>query len=279
MTIDSGVQLAALLLLLGLILALWLGWRRIRAASQLRYYLLRRERLNQGWRLLLLGIGLGLLSILTQLFGRQAVYIIIPPTPSTTPSPTVTSTPTISSTPTITATATITLTPSQTATPTITPTPVLPEAITVVFLDTVTPPADAALSPIEVARRLDRLNRAITPEETFANPIQKLYGAFTYNNLLDGVRWTAIWLQDGQSVCLETKEWDGGTGGYGYTECDPPDGWQPGDYEIQIYLGETWQVSTRFAVTGQPPTATATPAPSSSATSAPATATSNATGS
>jgi hypothetical protein len=278
MTIDSSVQLAALLMLLGLILAVWVGWRRIRAASQLRYYLLRRERLHQGWRLLLVGIGLGLLSILTQLFGRQAVYIIIPPTPSRTPSPTITSTPTISSTPTVTATASITPTPSQTATATITPTPVLPEAITVVFLDTVTPPPDAALSPIDIALRLDRLNRAITPETTFANPIKKLYGAFTYNNLLDGVRWTAVWLRDGQTVCLETKQWDGGTGGYGYTECEPSEGWLPGNYEIQLYLGLTWQVSARFAVTGQPPTPTATPTPSPIPPGAPTAPTSTARG-
>ena len=54
-----------------------------------------------------------------------------------------------------------------------------------------------------------------------------------------------------------------GTGGIGgYTECDDPiGGWQPGTYEVQIFMGYEWKVVGRFIVLGElaTPTPTSTP--------------------
>jgi hypothetical protein len=126
----------------------------------------------------------------------------------------------------------------------------------------VTPDPSAALSTIDVATRLDRSNRAINPDDAFVSPSGVLYGAFTYNFMQDGVRWTAIWYRGSQIVCLESQPWDGGTGGFGYTECDPQQGWQAGNYEIQMFVGTQWKVSARFEVL----TGTATPTPTFTST-------------
>jgi len=49
------------------------------------------------------------------------------------------------------------------------------------------------------------------------------------------------------SICSETKPWDGSTGGYGYTQCNPSsEQWQPGDYEVQLFVGLTWISSGSF---------------------------------
>jgi hypothetical protein len=108
---------------------------------------------------------------------------------------------------------------------------------------------------------LDRLNRAIGAAEAFENPVGILYGAFTYDAMNDGVRWTALWYLGAEIVCSETKPWDGGTGGYGFTECDPPEGFQPGEYEVRMFLGETWKLSGRFLIIGSASQATATGTP------------------
>jgi hypothetical protein len=121
----------------------------------------------------------------------------------------------------------------------------------------VTPPSEAALSPIEIATGLGQNNQAINPRDEFENPLGRLYGAFTYNNLVNGVQWSAIWYREGEIVCIENQTWTAGTGGFGYTECEPRV-WQPGEYEIQMFLGERWMVSKRFSVVGDPPTPTAT---------------------
>ncbi|NOR89639.1 MAG: hypothetical protein GQ524_05235, partial [Anaerolineales bacterium] len=148
-----------------------------------------------------------------------------------------------------------------TPTATQTPTPSLPDEIRILLLrETQTPDPEAVFSPVLVARRIDRQNYPIGVSDIFTNPVGRLFGTFSYNYLTDGLRWTAIWYAESELICLETHAWDGGTGGYGYTECEPG-AWFPGEYEVQIFLGETWRVSTRFNVEGTPPTPTLTPSP------------------
>ena len=250
MTIDSALQSLVLVLLACLIVLVWAGGRMVRGSGGLRFYSLRRQRVAAGWRLIVIGVVAGLLAIFVQGFGRQVAYTIVPPTPSITPTPTRTLTPTITLTPTVTST------PEATFTPTETPTPSIPEAMLVTFHETVTPGTAAALSPITIATRLDGFNRPLDAGETFTQPPPRLFGAFTYDGLQDGVRWTAIWRRGETIVCRESKPWDGGTGGYGYTECAPEAGWAEGDYEVQMFLGEAWWVSARFSVLSATPTAT-----------------------
>lgn len=268
MTIDQTVQQVAVLLFIGFGLALIIGLRQLNVARRLPYFILRRERMAQGWRWVMASILLVIAALIALLFGRPIAYRIVPPTPSITPTATITLSPTITSSPTITTTPSITLTPSISPTATQTATPALPDAISVLIRETVTPRPEAAFSPIEVATRLDRLNRPIDPGDERENPIRRLYGAFTYNNLTDGVRWTAIWYLSAKVVCLETQPWDGGTGGYGYTECEM-DQWLPGEYEIQMFIGESWKVSKRFTVVGEPPTLTPEPSSTNTATVTP----------
>lgn len=261
MTIDQTVSWLAWSLLLSAGVLLFFALRRIVGAGRLRYYLLRREETVGGWRLALVAITIGFASAVVFTLGRPAAYVLVPPTPSVTPSPTVSLTPTISPTPTVTITPSISATPSITPTPTPTPTPVLPERLLLLFQDTVTPRPEALLSPVLVSTRLNASNLAVEPSESFDNPVGKLFGAFTYDGLDDGVRWSALWYLGDTILCFETKPWDGGTGGYGYTECDPEGGWPAGTYEIQVFIGTKWMVSGRFEIRGEPATATPSATP------------------
>jgi type VI secretion system secreted protein VgrG len=85
-----------------------------------------------------------------------------------------------------------------------------------------------------------------------------MYGAFSYDGMAPGVQWTAIWLRESQLVHFETKPWDGTTGGYGFTDWNPPaHEWLPGIYQVQIFAGLDWKVVGEFTVEG--PAATASP--------------------
>ena len=71
----------------------------------------------------------------------------------------------------------------------------------------------------------------------------------------DGVQWTAIWYRDGKLVNFETKPWDGGTGGIGYSDWNPePEEWLPGTYTVVLFVGLDRQTSGQFIVNGDPPT-------------------------
>jgi hypothetical protein len=247
LTIDQTIQFLTAFMLGALLLSAWFGWRQIRSASRLPFFMLRQRRISQGWRLLILALIFAVAGLFITSFGRQIAYTIVPPTPSITPTPTITLTPTASSTSTITPIPSITPTATITPTPTITSIPEIPSEIGDSISSQVTPPSQAALSEIEVTRELGLFNQPIASDETFELPIGRLYGTFTYDNLLDGVQWTSLWLFDGAIVCQESIPWNGGTGGYGYTECELPI-WEIGEYEIQMYIGIAWAVSTRFEI-------------------------------
>ncbi len=250
LTIDQIVQSIAVVLLLAVVVTAWVGWWQIHTARKLPFFMLRRRRIAQGWRMVVFAFFFGVVALMIQFFGRQVAYTIIPPTPSLTPTNTITPTPSITPTPTISPIPSITPTASITPTPTITPTPVLPETILEDLDSNITPNPEAAFSVIEVASRLGSNNQPLDVADLFILPVGRLYGAFTYDQLQDGVRWTAIWYLDQEEICLESIPWDGGTGGYGYTECEPEE-WIEGEYEIQIFYGEQWKVSTRFTIVGE----------------------------
>ena len=94
---------------------------------------------------------------------------------------------------------------------------------------------------------------------------------FTYDQMIPGSQWTALWYREGQLVYYDTIPWDGEVGGYGFTEWEaPPEEWLPGTYEVQIFVGLDWKRVDQFILEGDAPTViptvTLTPSPSPTVT-------------
>jgi hypothetical protein len=204
-----------------------------------------------------------LFAVALPLYGVPAFYHYFPPTPTVTPTASVTPFRSVTPSPTITLTPTVTDTPLVTDTATITPTPSLPLAVLALFQSSITPNPAAVFSPLTFSTKIDADLQPVDPQTVFDNPIQEIFATYSYDQMLPGAQWTAVWLRDGQQVCLETHPFAGGTGGFDAASCsDPMGGWQPGTYEMQIFVGEEWKVIGRFLVQGNPPT----PIPSSTPT-------------
>jgi hypothetical protein len=262
--IHTAVQTAIILAIIGIILALWRGVRSIRSASSLRFFRMRREQTVRGWRLIFFALVLALLAFILYRFAEPIAYSFFPPTPTITLTPTITSTPSITTTPSITLTPTITLTPSVSDTPTFTPTPQIPLAIENRFESTVTPNPNAIFSSLIFSQGIDEDSyQPLNPGTTFQNPVGHMYALFSYDGMVPESQWTAIWYRGTDLVFFETKPWDGGTGGFGFTDWEPePHEWWAGEYEVQIFIGNIWKVSGRFLVEGDAPT----PVPSTTPT-------------
>jgi hypothetical protein len=262
--IHTGVQTVLAILIIALIVSIWRGINSIRKARSMPFFRMRRERMVRGWRLLL--VVAPILAILIFLINAQAeklIYRFFPPTATLTPTPTITLTPTITISPTITVTPSITLTPAVSNTPTITPTPHVPLAIEMQFESTTTPNPDAKFSDLTFTDGLDELYRPLRPGSIFQNPISHMYAVFSYDGMVVGSQWTALWYREDELVHYETIPWNGGSGGLGYTDWQPdPSEWSPGQYEVQIFIGTLWKISGQFTVEGEPPT----PAPSNTPT-------------
>jgi type VI secretion system secreted protein VgrG len=260
MDIHAGIIVLAIFSVIGAYFAIRAAISVMQTARKMSFYSLRRQHNASAWRLFFFSLFLLALGAWLPFYGEPLVYVYFPPSPTASLTPTITMTPTITETPTITLTPTLSPTPLVSDTPTFTPTASLPESIISMFNGPVTPNPDAVFTAIQFSTQFDGLN-PIDPKTVFQLPIDTMYGGFDYNNTIPGVQWTALWYRDGVLVDFETKPWDGGTGGIGgYTESsDPIGGWQPGEYEVRIFMGYEWKVVGRFRVQGELTTLTPTP--------------------
>lgn len=269
--IASFIRAATYVLLFFGLYALWSGRSAIRASAEMPYFRLRQQRLAAGWRTILLAVLLFAGSAWFGFYGERTAYTIFPitPTPSLSPTPSLTFTPSLTPTETLTPSVTPTLQFSLTPSPTSIPR--LPESVLAQFTSVVTPNPNAVFSPFTFARGINlRTYLAIDAGSVFANPVSGIYAIFSYDQMAEGVQWTALWYRNGELVHYETKPWDGGTGGLGYTEwLADAEEWFPGSYQVQIFVGTEVKVAGSFEVTGQPATSTATPLPSATPTATP----------
>jgi hypothetical protein len=256
--ISTAVQAAFVFSILGVLITFLMGIRSYRAGRKLTFFRKRMVLIERGYRLIAFSFLLAGLAFFLNRYAEPAVYTIYPPSPTITETATVTQTSTITLTSTITPTATITPTLS------ITPTPYIPTDIYLQFTSVVTPNPQAIFSKPQVAREINKDRLAVDPASEFANPVGKLYAAFSYDKMTDKAQWTALWMRlaDKKVVCFESSPWTGSTGGYGYSECAPSsEQWMAGDYEISLFAGTTFKVSTYFKITGSPPTPVGTLTP------------------
>ncbi len=258
--IKTGVTTIVVLAALAVLISLWSGYRTIKSGQRLPFFRKRREAVARGWRLIFLAFVWAGVAIAVNRYAEPVAYTVFPP------SPTVTNTGTITPTPTITLTPTISPTPTITNTPSVTNTPSMPQSVATLFQSTITPNPDSVISAPVFARALED-GFPVEPSNEFQNPIDTLYGSFSYDKMLTGSQWSALWYRGDQLVCVETLPWDGGTGGYAYSECTlTPDQWLPGEYELQIFVGTMWMNSGQFVVIGDAPTARPTVPPTATRT-------------
>lgn len=272
--IHTFVLTATILALLGTVISFFRGIAALRNAPRIRFFRLRQEKLKQGWRSIFFTLVLSGTAFALYNYAEPTIYTFYSPTSTPTPTPSVTPIPTITPSPTITLTPSISPTPENTYTPSPTPTAHLPLAIEAQFVSSVTPNPDAVFSPLQFAQAIDALNQPIHPQDIFQNPVGHLYATFTYDGMVIGSQWTALWYRGGDLVYFETKPWDGGTGGYGYADWYPPaEAWLPGEYTVIIFVGTEWKVAGSFTVVGEIPTPTATstwtPTPTPTSTPSP----------
>lgn len=268
--IQTTVRTVFFLLLVATGVVLFSAIKSFREAGRLKFFLKKRELLGRAWRLVFYSALIFLFGIIINSFAEPVTYRVFSPSATVTLTPTVT----LTSTPSLSATATIQ--PTETITPEFTPTPIMPAVISQEFTSQVAPNPEAVFSPIIFARRITNDNLPIDPADGFQNPIDSIFATFSFDKMVPGSQWSSLWFRDGELIYYETKPWNGASGGFGYSDClITSDQWLPGNYEVQIFVGEQWKISGNFAVVGDPPTPvpTETLTPTLSPTLAPATST------
>ena len=256
--IDTTFKLLLVLVAVASLAAIVAAFRSIKAARALQFYKKRRDLVARGWRMVALTVLLGAIAFFLVRFGEPVAYRYFPPSPTITRTPTLTLTPTVTETPRQTYTPTITLTLQYTYTPS------LPDVVQTAIKTPVGVDAKAIFSPIEFSTQT-KDGVVINTTDVFNPPITQMFAGFTFDGMALGVQWSAVWLYEGQVICYETAAWKYSTGGAGYSDaCNSvlkPEQWLPGDYEVQIFVGQTYKTSGQFTIGGEKPAATSSPPP------------------
>lgn len=227
-------------------------------ARRAPYYVIRRAALKQAQRLMLVILGLFVVVVIL-LAVPPRLTAVLPATPTVTPVPT--SVPTIAPSPSPTPTATPTRGPTATA-------PAIPTATSEI------PPPASALTPLPLAvparedARVqvqylalgrDEDGQPVDPAGEFPPGRNEVHLFFQYADVDNGVATTFAWYKQGQLLegCSDTWLWgsvegrEWGESGFAWYSCNPAEGWEPGTYEIRVFLETRLQGIAQFLITEQ----------------------------
>lgn len=119
--------------------------------------------------------------------------------------------------------------------------PVLPEDF-----DTVEPTAElrpeTTITPLVFSTEMDDSYKPVAPRRVFGEGFFTIYATFDYDQMVEGMAWSWIWRRNGDVVNGGNELWAYGEDGPGWIYYEPPEGFQPGDYTLELWVnGELFQ--------------------------------------
>jgi hypothetical protein len=152
-----------------------------------------------------------------------------------------------------TPTPTPTLTPTMTATPTVTatPTPTFEHvlALTPAVSDQAAP-RGAAIEIVGASAELAADGSPVEQSAEFTAGIQRIYFFVRFDNMANGVAWTRVLLREGVPIQGQSYLWSMGEAGESFFFFGDADGYPPGSYEVQIFIGQEEVSRFAFSIAG-----------------------------
>lgn len=128
---------------------------------------------------------------------------------------------------------------------------VLPEGLTLSPIlpdefDTVEPTAEllpeTTITPLVFSTEIDDDYKPSAPRRVFGEGFYTIYATFDYDEMVEGMAWSWIWRRNGDVVNGGNELWAYGDDGPGWIYYEPPEGFQPGDYTLEVWVnGELFQ--------------------------------------
>lgn len=120
-------------------------------------------------------------------------------------------------------------------------TPVLPDEFNTVE-PTVEILPDTAITPLIFSTEIDDNYKPVAPRRVFGEGFFTIYATFDYEHMAEGMAWTWIWRRNGDVVNGGNELWAYGDDGPGWIYYEPPEGFAPGDYTLELWVnGELFQ--------------------------------------
>lgn len=95
---------------------------------------------------------------------------------------------------------------------------------------------DTELGSIAFSTVIDNNYEAIQPNRRFGEGFFTLYATFRYDAMVDGMSWAWVWRHNGTVVGGNNELWTYGNDGPGYVYFKPEEGFQPGEYSLEVWV-------------------------------------------
>lgn len=107
---------------------------------------------------------------------------------------------------------------------------------------------DTKLGSIAFSTRLDSEYGAVDPEDIFAEGAYTLYATFSYEAMANGMEWAWVWRRDGEVVGGGNEIWNYGEEGPGYIYYNPEEGFQRGNYSLEVWVNGELLAHSRISI-------------------------------
>ncbi len=221
-------------------------------ARRAPFYVLRKEALRRARRRMLVALMMQVVAVDILMLMPYLAKSVVVPAPVAIVTQTEVGASTLAPTPAPTQTPTTTPTRRPTATapfiPTPTPAVLLPE------LGIGPPPSavpareDARITVIALAADKDEEGRPVDPGTEFPPGDNRVYLFIAYDGLTDGVTWTFAIYRERELLDSTTELWEWGEQGKTYLYYKPAGGYEPGVYEMRIFIEKRLQGVAQFVI-------------------------------
>lgn len=91
----------------------------------------------------------------------------------------------------------------------------------------------------------------VSPRRTFVEGFFTIYATFDYVGMADGLAWSWVWRRNGEVINGGNELWQYADDGPGWIYFEPPEGYAPGQYTLDVWVnGELFQQGS-FVVEGE----------------------------
>ena len=107
---------------------------------------------------------------------------------------------------------------------------------------------DTNVGDISFSTEISDDYQALEAGRRFGKGFYTLYATFDYDGLADGMTWSWVWRHNGQIVDGGNQVWSYGDNGPGYVYFRPEEGFQLGEYSLEVWVNDALMAQSDFTV-------------------------------
>ena len=104
------------------------------------------------------------------------------------------------------------------------------------------------LSPLLFSTEVTSDFEAVNPRRIFPEGFFTIYATFAYEEMADGMEWAWVWRHNGEVVSGGNELWAYGDDGPGYVYLSPEEGFQTGEYTVEVWVNSELLTSSSLII-------------------------------